>query len=86
VLYSVCGQPNCIDGAVPRAGLTLDPSWDLYSTTEDGGAFGEGTVFKLTPPAAGQTLWTETVLHVTSSNTVPPPHGTLFAPPSPVVP
>ena len=63
VLYSFCTQSDCIDGESPTARLTRDPSGHLYGTTEDGGAFGEGAVFALTPPPAGQTLWTEIVLH-----------------------
>jgi hypothetical protein len=43
--------------------LIRDPSGNLYSTTEDGGAYQGGTVFELVPPAAGQTTWTEIVLH-----------------------
>ncbi|MFL6351108.1 MAG: choice-of-anchor tandem repeat GloVer-containing protein [Bryobacteraceae bacterium] len=35
------------DGAHPRAGLTLDPSGNLYGTTFQGGSSGLGTVFKV---------------------------------------
>jgi uncharacterized repeat protein (TIGR03803 family) len=63
VLYSFCEQPNCAGGAFPDAGLIQDASGNLYGTTEDGGAHGEGTVFELTPPAAGQTVWKEIVLY-----------------------
>jgi uncharacterized repeat protein (TIGR03803 family) len=35
----------------------------LYGVTFIGGAYGAGTVFALTPPAQGQTSWTESVLH-----------------------
>jgi uncharacterized repeat protein (TIGR03803 family) len=37
------------DGANPFAALVLDTSGNLYGTTGNGGAFGYGTVFKLTP-------------------------------------
>ena len=70
VLYRFCSQPSCSDGASPFAGLTADEEGALYGTTVLGGSFsgcpfggGCGTVFKLTPPAKGQTAWTETVLH-----------------------
>ena len=64
VLYSFCAQSNCTDGDAPEARLTRDPSGNLYGTTAFGGTFGDaGVVFQLTPPAMGQTLWTETVLH-----------------------
>ena len=50
------------DGEGPYAGLLADGAGDLYGTTGTGGANGDGVVFELTPPAAGQTAWTETVL------------------------
>jgi hypothetical protein len=62
VLYSFKGSPS--DGANP-AGLIADKQGALYSTTALGGSgcpqntSGCGTVFKLTPPAKGQTTWTE---------------------------
>jgi uncharacterized repeat protein (TIGR03803 family) len=74
VLHSFSGA----DGANPRAGVIFDAQGNLYGTTPSGGAFskvcggvifdgegppGCGTVFKLTPPAAPSTQWTETVLH-----------------------
>jgi uncharacterized repeat protein (TIGR03803 family) len=49
-------------GSNPRAGLVRDSAGNLYGTTWQGGSYGAGTVFKLTPPAAGQTAWTETIL------------------------
>lgn len=45
------------DGETPQAGLVLDAQGNLYGTTEDGGTFGEGTVFKI--DSAGN----ETILH-----------------------
>ena len=64
VLYSFCSLPNCIDGKGPLAStLIADERGALYGTTSAGGATGNGTVFKLTPPANGQTDWTETVLY-----------------------
>ncbi len=48
VLYSFCSERDCVDGAVPYAGL-LDVSGTLYSTTGFGGIFDSGTVFALKP-------------------------------------
>jgi uncharacterized repeat protein (TIGR03803 family) len=52
------------DGAEPYAGVTLDPSGNVYGTTFQGGdngsgcgRFGCGTVFELTPGVGGE--WTE---------------------------
>jgi uncharacterized repeat protein (TIGR03803 family) len=49
------------DGAAPYAGVIFDASGNLFGTTESGGAFQGGTVFKLTPNSDG--TWTESVLH-----------------------
>jgi uncharacterized repeat protein (TIGR03803 family) len=46
VLHSFTGGA---DGANPEAGLVWDAQGNLYGTTNDGGAYGCGTVFKLTP-------------------------------------
>jgi uncharacterized repeat protein (TIGR03803 family) len=45
VLYSFTGGG---DGGTPYAGLIVDSSGNLYGTTEEGGASGNGTVFELT--------------------------------------
>ncbi len=60
VLYRFGGGA---DGLGPAAALTLDASGALYGTTQNGGGSIYGTVFKLTPPAAGQTTWSKTVLY-----------------------
>lgn len=48
-------------GANPQANLIADAAGDLYGTTPNGGKFGYGTVFELTPDKNGK--WNETVLH-----------------------
>ena len=63
VLYSFTGGT---DGAEPLAGLILDKAGNLYGTTQIGGttcSVGCGVVFKLAPPVAPDTTWTETVLY-----------------------
>jgi uncharacterized repeat protein (TIGR03803 family) len=46
VLYSFTGGS---DGALPFAGVIADAAGNLYGTTIDGGAGGQGTVFQLDP-------------------------------------
>jgi len=60
VLYSFAGAP---DGAVPDAGLARDAAGHLYGTTTAGGANGNGTVFRLSPPKQKGAAWTEDLLY-----------------------
>jgi uncharacterized repeat protein (TIGR03803 family) len=60
VLYSFGGAP---DGATPEPGLVLDAAGNIYGTTEVGGAFNSGTVFKISPRGK------ETILHSFGSST-----------------
>jgi uncharacterized repeat protein (TIGR03803 family) len=57
VLYSFGGNP---DGANPYSGLIFNAG-NLFGTTFDGGLYGFGTVFELSPNGSGG--WTETVLY-----------------------
>jgi uncharacterized repeat protein (TIGR03803 family) len=50
-------------GCGPNTNVTLGPNGSLYGTTSYCGANGGGVVFKLSPPANGNTGWQETVLH-----------------------
>ena len=59
ILYGFGG----VNGIAPQAGVIADQQGNLYGTTQQGGAFGQGVVYKLFPPASGQTEWTEQVLH-----------------------
>ncbi len=59
-----------LHGALALAGVTLDPagSGALYGSTSRGGSYavngyGGGVIYKLTPPAAGKTAYTASVLH-----------------------
>jgi uncharacterized repeat protein (TIGR03803 family) len=51
------------DGGSPFDRLLAGKHGELYGTTFGGGTSGLGVVFQLTPPAAGHSQWTETVLH-----------------------
>jgi uncharacterized repeat protein (TIGR03803 family) len=57
------GPPNGNgrDGFAPYAGLVFDAAGNLYGTTREGGTYGYGTVFELTPTEGGG--WTEKKLH-----------------------
>jgi len=52
VLHSFTNSP---DGAGPYANLVRDKAGNLYGTTEEGGASGYGTVFRLTSCAHNRT-------------------------------
>ena len=61
VLYNFCSASRCTDGANPAAGLIFDAAGNLYGTTNVGGAWGSGSLFRLAPDA--NDVWTETVLY-----------------------
>ena len=48
------------DGHQPTGNLIFDPAGNIYGTTQAGGAFGYGTVYKLTKSGSN---WTESVLY-----------------------
>jgi uncharacterized repeat protein (TIGR03803 family) len=54
-------QSNGIDGTLPLVGLTRDASGNLFGTTNTGGTYGFGTVFKMTQSSSG--TWSESVLY-----------------------
>jgi uncharacterized repeat protein (TIGR03803 family) len=56
VLFALAGQP----GGGPQAGLTMDAAGNLYGTTHKDGAYGYGSVIKLTPSNGG---WTYIDVH-----------------------
>jgi len=57
---------NGKDGYYCYGSLIFDSFGSLYGTTSNGGAYGFGTVFKLTPKADGK--WIENVLYSLGSN------------------
>lgn len=48
-LYAFCKQTDCNDGRLPNAALFLDPSGNIFGTTQNGGTYDSGVVFELTP-------------------------------------
>ncbi|HLY18438.1 MAG TPA: choice-of-anchor tandem repeat GloVer-containing protein [Bryobacteraceae bacterium] len=56
-LYSFCVQSGCTDGSFPQAGLVQATNGNFYGTTYGGGAYGYGTVFKISPTGALATLY-----------------------------
>ncbi len=60
VLYGFCLQPNCTDGAYPRASLFLATDGHFYGTTEGGGEgclYYCGTVFKISSNGVLSTIY-----------------------------
>lgn len=58
-------------GDQPQAALTPGLNGVYYGTTDVGGTSGNGTVFELVPPAAGQPGWSQKVIHTFTG----PPDG-----------
>jgi uncharacterized repeat protein (TIGR03803 family) len=56
-LYSFCSRSGCTDGEGPVAGVVQATNGDLYGITNQGGADGYGTVFKITPSGTLTTLY-----------------------------
>src|SRR5689334_17667759 len=50
-------------GSGPTGTLLRDASGALYGATSLGGAYYNGAIFKLSPPAAGKTEWQMSVLY-----------------------
>ncbi len=57
VLYSFTGGS---DGFGPGGGVVFDQAGNLYGTTPDGGTYGAGAVYQLSPNGGG---WQEKVIH-----------------------
>ncbi len=56
-LYSFCSQSGCADGEGPQGALTQATDGSFYGTTLSGGAYGSGTVFKITSTGTLTTLY-----------------------------
>ena len=57
VLHNFSAYIGSGDGAYPLDSLIMDKSGNLYGTTEQGGAYGYGTVFELTPAGVETLLY-----------------------------
>jgi uncharacterized repeat protein (TIGR03803 family) len=59
-LYSFCTLASCADGSYPYAALLQAMDGNFYGATVRGGSYGvygEGTLFKFTPPSTLTTLY-----------------------------
>jgi len=56
-LYSFCAQTGCPDGSSPLAGLVQATDGNFYGGMAGGGAYGWGTIFKITPGGTLTTLY-----------------------------
>jgi uncharacterized repeat protein (TIGR03803 family) len=57
VLYSFCPKTDCYDGAHPASGLVADKNGNLYGTTPNGGANGDGVIFEIASNGSESTLY-----------------------------
>ena len=55
-VYSFCSEINCADGDVPTSGVVQARDGNFYGVTFRGGAYLNGTVFKVTPDGTLTTL------------------------------
>ena len=55
-IYNFCSLASCADGTQPDGGLVLASNASFYGVTNTGGAYGFGTVFKITPAGKLTTL------------------------------
>jgi uncharacterized repeat protein (TIGR03803 family) len=73
-LHSFCSQSGCTDGEFPQTGLIQAIDGNFYGTTILGGAYGNGTIFKITPTG------TLTALYSVCSQVGCPDGNYLYAP------
>ncbi len=56
------------DGREPFGGVVADDTGALYGTTDLGGKYGQGAVYKLSPPAAPGGAWKQNILYSFQGN------------------
>jgi|SRR5579862_1962628 len=56
-LYSFCSQTDCADSGYSYSRLIQATDGNFYGTTLNGGAYGMGTIFKITPAGKFTTLY-----------------------------
>jgi uncharacterized repeat protein (TIGR03803 family) len=55
-LYDFCAQSNCPDGQYPVSTLVMGPDGEFYGTTQNGGTYNYGSVFKISTHGTLTTL------------------------------
>jgi hypothetical protein len=74
-LNTIYTFPSSTNGYWPQGGFAMDASGVLYGTTRYSTNCANtpncGTIYKLAPPAAGQTAWTYQLLHTFSTPSRP---------------
>lgn len=66
------------EGSGPSGRLAMDARGNLFGSATIGGTGDNGTVFELSPPAAGGTAWSATVLRVFSGADSRVPNGVIL--------
>jgi uncharacterized repeat protein (TIGR03803 family) len=61
-IYSFCSLANCSDGAYPMGGV-VNVTTTYFGTAEEGGAYGQGTLWKLVKSGFTDPTYTFSVLH-----------------------
>jgi len=76
-LHSFVAADAATEGSNPNGTPVFDTAGNLYGTTESGGKYGYGTVYKLTPGAKGKP-WTEKLLASFEATNANPLAGIVF--------
>ena len=71
-LYDFCAQPSCTDGQFPVSTLVMGLDGEFYGTTQNGGTYNYGTVYKISSSGVLTTLHSFDIIDGVS------PYGTLL--------